>query len=36
VPVDEIVTHEFPLERFGEAFELVIAARESIKVTLVP
>ena len=36
VPVDDIVTHEFPLEQFGEAFEMVMEAKESIKVMLKP
>jgi threonine dehydrogenase-like Zn-dependent dehydrogenase len=36
VPVDEIVSHVFPLEKFGEAFELVIEAKESVKVILKP
>jgi threonine dehydrogenase-like Zn-dependent dehydrogenase len=36
VPVDDIVTHDFPLERHAEAFQMVIEARESIKVMLKP
>jgi erythritol/L-threitol dehydrogenase len=36
VPVDDIVSHEFPLEQFGQAFEMVIAAKESVKVMLKP
>lgn len=36
VPVDDIVTHELPLEQFGEAFEMVLEAKESIKVMLKP
>ena len=36
VPVDEIVTHEFPLEQFAEAFQVVTEAKESLKVILKP
>ena len=36
VPVDEIVTHQFPLEQFDEAFRLVQGAKELIKVMLTP
>jgi len=36
VPVDRIVTHSFPLERYTEALELVREAKESIKVMLEP
>ncbi len=36
VPVDEIVTHSFSLERFDEAFRFVTGAKESIKVMLTP
>jgi threonine dehydrogenase-like Zn-dependent dehydrogenase len=36
VPVDEIVSHEFPLEKYEEAFQLVTAAKESVKVILKP
>ncbi len=36
VPVDEIVSHEFPLEQFAEAFQMVIEAKESVKVILKP
>jgi erythritol/L-threitol dehydrogenase len=36
VPVDDIVTHQFPLEQFGQAFHLVHDAKESIKVVLTP
>jgi threonine dehydrogenase-like Zn-dependent dehydrogenase len=36
VPVDEIVTHEFPLAQFAEAFQMVIEAKESVKVMLKP
>ena len=36
VPVDEIVTHQLPLARYREGFELVAAAQRSIKVMLVP
>ena len=36
VPVDAIVTHEFPLERFDEAFQMVQAPENSIKVMLRP
>ena len=36
VPADEIVTHEFPLEQHNEAFQMVLEAKESIKVMLKP
>ena len=36
VPADEIVTHEIPLEQHEDAFKMVLAAKESIKVMLVP
>ena len=36
VPVDEIVTHQYPLEDFSRAFNLVHEAKESIKVVLTP
>jgi len=36
IPVDEIVTHQFPLAQFGEAFRFVQGAKESIKVMLTP
>jgi threonine dehydrogenase-like Zn-dependent dehydrogenase len=36
VPVDEIVTHRLPLADYQDGFELVAAARQSIKVMLVP
>ncbi len=36
VPVEDIVTHAFPLEQFDAAFKLVTGARDSIKVMLVP
>jgi threonine dehydrogenase-like Zn-dependent dehydrogenase len=36
IPVEDIVTHTFPLEKHAEAFEMVIAATESIKVMLRP
>ena len=36
VPVDDIVTHEFPLEQFSEAFHLVMEPKGSIKVMLKP
>jgi threonine dehydrogenase-like Zn-dependent dehydrogenase len=36
VPVDEIVTHRLPLANYQDGFELVAAARQSIKVMLVP
>ncbi len=36
VPVEDIVTHEFPLEQFNKAFELVETAKDSIKVMLKP
>lgn len=36
IPVDEIVTHEFPMERFDEAFQLVLEPVDSIKVMLRP
>jgi threonine dehydrogenase-like Zn-dependent dehydrogenase len=36
VPADEIVTHRLPLANYQDGFELVAAARQSIKVMLVP
>jgi threonine dehydrogenase-like Zn-dependent dehydrogenase len=36
LPMARIVTHELPLDRFGEGFELVSNGRESIKVVLIP
>ena len=36
VPVDDIVTHVFPLEQFQEAFSLVAASKDSVKVMLQP
>lgn len=36
IDVSPIVSHELPLERFAEAFELVHEGRESLKVLLVP
>lgn len=36
VPVDQIVTHSFPLEQYHEALELVHEAKTSIKVMLAP
>ena len=36
VPVDDIVTHVFPFEQFGEAFHLVLESKDSIKVMLRP
>jgi Zn-dependent alcohol dehydrogenase len=36
VPVAEIVTHTFPLEQFGKAFQLVLESKDSIKVMLEP
>jgi threonine dehydrogenase-like Zn-dependent dehydrogenase len=36
VPVDDIVTHAFPLAEFNAAFEMVHEAKESIKVMLQP
>ena len=36
VPADDIVTHEFPLARFEDAFQMVHEAKESIKVMLRP
>jgi threonine dehydrogenase-like Zn-dependent dehydrogenase len=36
VPVDDIVTHVFPLEQFDAAFQLVLASKDSIKVMLQP
>lgn len=32
IPVDDIVTHRLPLERFLEGFKLVDGSPESIKV----
>ena len=36
VPVADIVTHTFPLEQFGKAFQLVLESKDSIKVMLEP
>ncbi|HEY9076568.1 MAG TPA: alcohol dehydrogenase catalytic domain-containing protein [Anaerolineaceae bacterium] len=36
VPVEEIVSHSFPLEQFEQAFHLVLEAKDSIKVMLKP
>jgi threonine dehydrogenase-like Zn-dependent dehydrogenase len=36
VPVDDIVTHTFPLEQFEEAFQMVLDSKDSIKVMLEP
>lgn len=36
VPVDDIVTHVLPLVQFDEAFQMVLASKESIKVMLKP
>jgi L-iditol 2-dehydrogenase len=36
VPVAEMITHRFPLERIGEAFRVVAAGGESIKVVVEP
>lgn len=36
VPVDEIVTHVFPLEQYRQAFQLVLDAKDSLKVMLQP
>lgn len=36
LPMDQIITHQLPLAKFGEAIELVEAGARSIKVTLAP
>jgi threonine dehydrogenase-like Zn-dependent dehydrogenase len=36
LPIEQIVTHQFPLSGFQQAIELVSSATESIKVALVP
>ena len=36
VPADEIVSHEYSLEHFPEAFQLVLEPKDSIKVMLKP
>ncbi len=36
LPMDEIVTHTLPLERFQEGFELVAQGQVSVKVALIP
>lgn len=36
VPIEDILTHFFPLERYQEALDLVYEARRSIKVVLEP
>lgn len=35
-PVDDILTHEFPLERHADAFQMALEGKESIKVVLKP
>lgn len=36
IPAADIVTHAFPLEKHGEAFEMVHASKDSVKVMLTP
>ncbi len=36
VPVDDIVTHKFPLTKFDEGLKMVLNSKESIKVMLIP
>ena len=36
LPLERIVTHQLPLERFHEGMELVLRGEESIKVQLIP
>jgi len=36
VPADDIVTHEYPLDGYGEAFQRVLQPTDSIKVMLKP
>jgi len=36
IPADDIVTHTFPMEKYAEAIQMVIEAKESIKVMLQP
>lgn len=36
LPMDEICSHQLPLERFQEGLDLVAAGTESVKVTLLP
>jgi threonine dehydrogenase-like Zn-dependent dehydrogenase len=36
IPAAEIVTHAFPLEEHGHAFEMVHASKDSVKVMLQP
>ena len=36
LPMDRIVTHRLPLERFQDGIDLVAAGDRSIKVTLEP
>jgi erythritol/L-threitol dehydrogenase len=36
IPAEEIVTHTFPMESYAEALQMVIEAKESIKVMLQP
>jgi len=36
VPVDDIVTHALPLERYDEAFALAMGGEGALKVMLVP
>jgi hypothetical protein len=36
LPMDEICSHQLPLERFQEGLDLVAEGTTSIKVTLIP
>ena len=36
LPMDKIVTHQLPLERFQEGLDLVAAGDQSVKVSLIP
>jgi threonine dehydrogenase-like Zn-dependent dehydrogenase len=36
LPMDHIITHQLPLADFQAGFDLVVSARQSIKVTLTP
>jgi Zn-dependent alcohol dehydrogenase len=36
LPMDQIVTHQLPLEDFMEGLELVASGTKSVKVSLIP
>ena len=36
LPIEDIITHKFPLSKFLEGIKMVMSSTESIKVMLVP